>query len=1423
MISQNLSSQAFTTEPRFFNFKYHDRVGVIHSFDNTAGGCPGDGIDNVTTSQDASGDVLDTTTTGKWTITTPDGHSFKPPIGSTAGAGIFTDRNGNQISTSGNTFTDTLGLTALTVTGTAPSPTVFTYTTSSGTPASVTMNYTSYIVQTAFGCAGVAEYPATAVNLVSSVALPDGSSYSFQYEPTPGHAGSVTGRISEITLRTGGTIQYTYIGGSNGIECADGSTAGLNRATIDGTTGYTRSGSGATWTTTFSDGTPVAPNITVINFQTAGSPANFYETHRIVNQGSPAGTLLTTDTCYNTGTPDCTATSITLPILEVKQYSTVGPSLTSLTDTTLLASGLPAEVDEYDFGASPHGSLLKKTSTVYAITGVGLAPHTITVQDGGGAQQAFTTFGYDETSTATTTGVPQHIAMGVSRGNLTTLTQWVAGTMNLSSTFTYDDTGNMLTGKDPLGNITQYSYADNFSDGINRGTLAYLTQTTFPSTGLPAVSHVAKAQYDVNTGLPITTWDLNNNPTTYTYDSMLRPLQLNFPDGGQIINTYTSATSATQSTKITPSQTLTTATLLDALGRLAHQQLTSDPVGTTSTDTTYDGNGRVASVSNPHRVAGSPTDGTVQMAYDALGRVTQFTQPDLDTIQETYSNNCVTAKDETGRLRKTCFDALGRTTATYEPNDTTGALTWETDTIYDVFDNIKTITQQGGAAAAQWRVRSFVYDGLSRLTQAIAPESGTTNYYYTTSTGAICAGDPSVPCQRSDARAIITSYTYDAVSRLTGKTYSDGTPSVAYSYDQTSFNGLTISNGNGARTGMTDVSGATAWSFDSMGRAVKCQQKIGTVTKSIGYTYNLDGSVATMTYPSGRIYSYGYNNAGETTSVADTANNINFFSSAQYSPPGLLTNGVHGAVTGWNAITLANTYNSRLQPTQFQATSPVPLTLLNLSYSYAQVGHNNGSVVQVTNGRDSTRTTAYTYDNLNRLSTAQTPTAATWGNSYDYDAWGNLLQKNVIKGMAESMTLTVDNNNRINNTGFTYDSAGNLIYDTSVHMNYDAEERMNPTTGTTYTYDGDGRRVQKSDGTVYWVDDNLHPIATGTSSGSITRDYVFIGDKRIAFVPISTGNPYYYLSDHLGSTAVVSSGDGKAVQWEADYFPFGSLRQVFTNIAGNNYDFTGYEYDSDTGYNYANVRFEAGRWGRFLSADPYLGSINITNPQSLNRYAYVTNNPMNLVDPSGMDDDLCDDAANSCRWDSNGLEPLDPPGGPNDCTFGEVLPCWRVVAVAVPGPTLPTFNPGFDEEGTPGFASTYEDFLAFAKTKKAPRKNKACTPLTLTGTATYYNLPGKTASGAPFNPNSMNAAMFQPGIVQMGNVMRVSLVNSPSTAVTVTVNDTGPFLRGSDGRAIHPLRSDPNHLIDLTPAAFTALTGSTKAGHVSVTVTRVCQ
>lgn len=111
------------------------------------------------------------------------------------------------------------------------------------------------------------------------------------------------------------------------------------------------------------------------------------------------------------------------------------------------------------------------------------------------------------------------------------------------------------------------------------------------------------------------------------------------------------------------------------------------------------------------------------------------------------------------------------------------------------------------------------------------------------------------------------------------------------------------------------------------------------------------------------------------------------------------------------------------------------------------------------------------------------------------------------------------------------------------------------------------------------------------------------------------------------------------------------------------------------------------------------------------------------------------------------------------------------------------------------------------------------------GEATCYDLPGsKTASGQPFDPNEMSAAMTGEK-ARLGQRVSVTYTHkgehgkTEGKSISVVVNDRGPFARQQNGRPIHPLRPDPRGVIDLTPAAFKALTGSLKKGRVSATVT----
>ena len=145
----------------------------------------------------------------------------------------------------------------------------------------------------------------------------------------------------------------------------------------------------------------------------------------------------------------------------------------------------------------------------------------------------------------------------------------------------------------------------------------------------------------------------------------------------------------------------------------------------------------------------------------------------------------------------------------------------------------------------------------------------------------------------------------------------------------------------------------------------------------------------------------------------------------------------------------------------------------------------------------------------------------------------------------------------------------------------------------------------------------------------------------------------HYFADHLGSTRVVTNSSGSPC-YEADFLPYGTENTPagFTKTCSTNYKFTGYERDAETAYgtssgnDYAFARYYNSRLGRFMSGDPLDG--DITDPQTLNHYAYTRNNPIRFIDPTGLD--YCegaDDAdPDSCQA-NGGIWHIENPGDPH--------------------------------------------------------------------------------------------------------------------------------------------------------------------------------
>jgi RHS repeat-associated protein len=138
-------------------------------------------------------------------------------------------------------------------------------------------------------------------------------------------------------------------------------------------------------------------------------------------------------------------------------------------------------------------------------------------------------------------------------------------------------------------------------------------------------------------------------------------------------------------------------------------------------------------------------------------------------------------------------------------------------------------------------------------------------------------------------------------------------------------------------------------------------------------------------------------------------------------------------------------------------------------------------------------------------------------------------------------------------------------------------------------------------------------IAETDLNGNTTNEYVFFAGRRISRVDAS-GNVFFYYADHLGTTRTITTGTG-ATCYDADFTPYGQ-EMVHTNTCPQNYKFTGYERDSETGLDYARARFYNPRLGRFMSSDPLGGDLG--DPQSQDGYSYVRNSTTGFVDPLGL-------------------------------------------------------------------------------------------------------------------------------------------------------------------------------------------------------------
>ncbi|HEY2019269.1 MAG TPA: hypothetical protein VGH38_37435, partial [Bryobacteraceae bacterium] len=664
--------------------------------------------------------------------------------------------------------------------------------------------------------------------------------------------------------------------------------------------------------------------------------------------------------------------------------------LTTANDDNLLCeqfNGAPAwDTSDRYLGTNPTNSAL-----LLHITDI---PQSITVYGPGGVTSppvAQTNFTYDSTGLTTTSGSFNHSVLNLTvngnkihddtdfgasmtlRGNPTVISRMTTpGNFITTATNTYNILGDLVLTKDGNLNPTQFDYTDVWNDASCISTPVY----AYPTTVTNALNQVTQNTYNSCDGSLASTKDQNDinagrNGTVYMYDGLQRITNIALPDGGNTQVCYGVSSCyggnlvpevITTTITATPNPSQVSTTTLDGLGRV------STVVGANgaTTQSEYDALGRLSSVTNPSLGSTDSTNGTTKYFYDALGRPTVQTQPDSSTLQWCYEGmvasgqtNCLANKstntiaeadawvdysDESGRHWQRMSDGLGRLTAVLEPSGSnSNAPAIETDYTDDPVNNLSTVTQVGVAGETPV-ARGFSYDGLSRMTSATNPESGTTMYTYD--------NDGNVR-SRIDARGSATGgvwYCYDGLNRVIGKAYSQitcptGPFAVAYGYDSTSISGN--ENTVGRLTNETVSSGGTVLSqrqpyiYDAVGRLKSEQQcpfeNCSGAPYQLSYSYDAAGNLWTstngVTSPQAKL-TYLYDAGGRlnliTSSLNTEPNYPSTLFSARASTVSPCTSSPLQAYDGANqlqyaqigfssgtqpVITTTRCYDNRLRPT----------------------------------------------------------------------------------------------------------------------------------------------------------------------------------------------------------------------------------------------------------------------------------------------------------------------------------------------------------------------------------------------------------------------------------------------------------------------------------------------------------------------------
>lgn len=610
--------------------------------------------------------------------------------------------------------------------------------------------------------------------------------------------------------------------------------------------------------------------------------------------------------------------------------------------------------------------------------------------------------------------------------------------------------------------------------------------------------------------------------------------------------------------------------------------------------------------------------------FDALNRLEKVQRDVSDPgnrFQYDSAGNLIKLIDSLGRVTNRNYDSFDRLTSQIFPPQAAGAPRPRLSYGYDHNDELTSVIDPSN------RITKYTMDAFANRTATESPDTGIATVTF---------DDSGRVATRKDARSSIINYKYDPAGRIIEA------GSIIFAY------GKPGAFASGNLTEIHDDSGQTTYGYDGLGRVNLKTQTVtaGTVSTRLVTSYvfgdagNDAGHVIAITYPSGNRVEYSHGPDGRVTAMA--------LRHSLSAPPTYLLQAVSysafGPVQGWtwgnSTATAQNTYrrtfDSEGKLTSFPLGYPGKGGVVRtLAYDGA------GRIVAATHtgiANSNAQNQQYTYDDLDRLVGY---TAGQTVHTYGYDLNGNRVSSRF--GATNFANIISPSNNRLVKTtgpappkNNLFDTSGNLIDDGTIKYTYNASGRMTRAAigaaATKYSYNGKGARVAKIDATgkatYYFYDDNGQLLGEYDSTGRILQETVYLGDIPVAVLrPVVSGNlaytvarplVYYVYVDHLRTPRVITRETDNAMVWRWDGSdPFGMYapEENPSSLGSFTYNlrFPGQIFDKETNSNYNYFRDYDPQTGRFLQSDP------IGLAGGVNTYGYVGANPVNRIDPLGLD------------------------------------------------------------------------------------------------------------------------------------------------------------------------------------------------------------